>query len=208
VFIQIIQGKCTRPDEVHALTDKWLRELAPGSIGWLGGTYGITDDDTFVGVVRFESREAAMENSQRPEQTAWWREMEQCFEGPVEFHDADRVMLMMGGGSDEAGFVQVIRGRVDDPARLEADIDRMTAVLHESRPDIIGATIAIEPDGTFTETVAFTNEAEAREFESKEMPFQGEAAELMREFDDITHDVSYLDLHQPWFASRGASAGR
>ena len=25
--------------------------------GWLGGTYGITDDDEFVGVVRFESRE-------------------------------------------------------------------------------------------------------------------------------------------------------
>ena len=208
MFIQIIQGKCTRKDEVRTLSEKWLRELAPGSIGWLGGTYGFTDDDMFVGVVRFESKEAAMENSKRPEQSAWWSEMERCFDGPVEFHDAERVMMIMGGGSDDAGFVQVIRGKVDDPARLEADIERMTAVLHDARPDIIGATIAIEPDGTFTETVAFTNEAEAREGESREMPFQGEAAELMREFDEITHDVSYLDLHQPWFASRGAAAGR
>jgi hypothetical protein len=84
----------------------------------------------------------------------------------------------------------------------------MTAVLHEARPDIMGATIAIEPDGTFTETVAFTNEAAAREGEAKEMPFQGEAADLMREFDELTHDLRYLDLHQPWFASAGAAGGR
>ena len=202
MFIQIIQGKCTKPDELHALTDRWYRELAPGSIGWLGGTYGITDDDLFVGVVRFESKESAMANSQRPEQSAWWSEMERCFDGPVEFHDCDKVMLMLGGGSDDAGFVQVIQGKVDDPSRLEADLDRMSAVMHDARPDIIGATIAIEPDGTFTETVAFTNEAAAREGEAKEMPFQGEAADLMREFDELTHDVKYLDLHQPWFASR------
>ena len=33
-----------------------------------------------------------------------------------------------------------------------------------------GGTIAIEPDGTFTQTVAFTTESAAREGESKEMP--------------------------------------
>ena len=48
-------------------------ELSPGAEGWLGGTYGMTDDGQFVGVVRFESREAAARNSLRPEQTAWWR---------------------------------------------------------------------------------------------------------------------------------------
>ena len=30
------------------------------------------------------------------------------------------------------------------------------------RPDILGATLAIEADGTYTETVAFTDEASAR----------------------------------------------
>ena len=38
--------------------------------------------------------------------------MEALFDGPVEFHDCDDVTLMMDGGSDEAGFVQIIRGKV------------------------------------------------------------------------------------------------
>ena len=33
-----------------------------------------------------------------------------------------------------------------------------TEQLHEMRPDILGGTLAIEDDGTFTETVAFTDE--------------------------------------------------
>jgi hypothetical protein len=207
VFIQVIQGKCTDQDKLHELTEKWGREVAPGSIGWLGGTYGITDDGQFVGVIRFEDREKAMQNSARPEQSAWWSEVERCFEGPVTFHDAEKVMLMMGGGSDDAEFVQVIQGKVDDPTLLESHLDRMSAVLHDARPEILGATIALEPDGTFTETVAFTNEAAAREGERHEMPYQGEAADLLKEFDSITHDLSYYDLHQPWFATPGA-AGR
>ncbi len=48
-----------------------------------------------------------------------------------------------------------------------------TAMLHEMRPDILGATLAIEDDGTFTETIAFTSEASAREGEGKAMPDDG-----------------------------------
>lgn len=202
MFIQIIQGRCSDPDKIHALSDKWLRDLAPGAIGWLGGTYGITDDNQFVGVVRFESKEAAMENSQRPEQSAWWSEMEQCLDGPATFHNADKVMLMLQGGSDDAGFVQVIQGKIDDPGLLESEFDEMTHLLQEERPDIIGATLAIEEDGTFTETIAFTTEAEARQGESKAMPVAGRARELLEDWDRHTQEVTYLDLHQPWFASR------
>jgi hypothetical protein len=208
VFIQIIQGRCTKPDELHALTDKWLREVAPNAVGWLGGTYGITDDDTFVGVVRFDSREAAMANSDRPEQSAWWREVEQCFDGPVEFHDADKVMLAVGGDADEAGFVQVIQGKVDDPALLEAELDEMSNLLQQERPEIIGTSFAIEEDGTFTETVYFTDEAAAREGEAKAMPNREDVRHLMEDFRRVTHDLRYLDLHQPWFASPGAAGGR
>ena len=56
MFIQIIQGKCTRQDELRALAETWRKEIGPTASGWLGGTYGFTDDDLFVGVVRFESR--------------------------------------------------------------------------------------------------------------------------------------------------------
>ncbi len=196
MFIQIIQGKCTRSDELHAMSDRWVDELGPGAVGWLGGTYGITDDNMFVGVIRFESREAAMANSQRPEQGQWWAEMEKLFDGPVEFHDCDDVSMMLNGGSDEAGFVQILRGKVEDPERLKAMMAD-TDTLHERRPDILGATLAIEDDGTFTETIAFSSEEEARKAEAQPMP-----DEMARQWDELMRDVTYLDLHQPWFASR------
>jgi hypothetical protein len=195
VFIQIIQGKCTREQELHAMLDEWRRDLGPGAQGWLGGTYGFTDDDMFVGVVRFDSKEAAMANSGRPEQDNWAGRMRELFDGPLEFHDCDDVTLLMDGGSDQAGFVQIVRGKVDDPNRLKAMLAD-TDMLHEMRPDIIGATLAIEPDGTFTETVAFTDEASAREGEAKEPP-----PEVREELTYAMQGAQFYDLHHPWFES-------
>jgi len=196
VFIQIIQARCNRQDDCRAMLDRWLDELAPGADGWLGGTYGFTDDGQLVAVVRFESREAAMANSERPEQGRWWAEVEKTLDGPAEFHESDDVTVMMDGGSDSAGFVQVMRGKVDDPSKLKAMMTD-TSMLHEMRPEIIGATLVLEDDGTFIETVAFTSEDDARRSESTTaMP-----EEMRRDWDSMMHDVTYLDLHQPWFSS-------
>ena len=208
MFIQIIQGRCTRHDELRAQLDTWRERFGDSVEGWLGGTYGFTDDDLFVGVVRFESREAAQANSDRAEQSEWWAETERCFDGPVEFHDCDKVLMMLDGGADDAGFVQVIRGRIEDPALLEADLEKMSNMLHEARPEIIGSTFAIEEDGTFTETVAFTDEAAAREGEQHAMPISDEVRQMWQDWDRATNIVSYLDLHHPWFASRAAGASR
>ena len=109
--------------------------------------------------------------------------------------------MFLGGGSDDAGFVQVIQGKLSDPERFRTFMSQPMDALHEARPEILGGTIAIEPDGTFTQTVAFTTEAAAREGEAKDMPEDmREAAE--DEF-SVMQDVTYLDLHHPWFASRG-----
>lgn len=196
MFIQIIQGKCTRQDELRALADQWRAELAPGADGWLGGTYGFTDDDTFVGVVRFESRDKAMANSARPEQQAWAEQMMALMEGEVSYHDCEDVTLLMGGGSDEAGFVQVVQGKVDDPGRLKALLTSDPTSLHEMRPEIIGATLAVEPDGTFTETVAFTDEARAREGEGIEPP-----PNVRADLEYAMKGATFYDLHHPWFNS-------
>lgn len=193
MFIQIIQGRCTRQDEMHALADEWREQLGPTADGWLGGTYGFTDDGMFLGVVRFESREKAMANSARPEQDAWAKRMAALFDGPVEFHDSDDVALLFDGGSDDAKFVQIIRGKVDDPARLRSMMTD-AQMLHEMRPDILGATLAIEPDGTYTETIAFTDEASAREGEKKEPP-----ADVQAELQYAMKDATFYDLRQPWF---------
>lgn len=200
MFIQIIQGKCTRQDELRALAEEWGREMAPGAEGWLGGTYGFTDDNQFLGVVRFESREAAQANSERAEQGDWARRMEELMDGPVEYHDCDDVTLMMDGGSDEAGFVQVIRGRVEDRERFKGAMTD-TDDLHRLRPEIIGGTLAIEEDGTFTETIAFTDEASARVGEKKEMPEMPPA--LRQAMDEVMPTATFYDLHHPWFQSAG-----
>lgn len=198
MFIQIIQGKTTRQQECRDTLERWLRDLSPGADGWLGGTYGFTDDDQLMAIVRFESRDAAAANAARPEQGAWWAEMEAVFDGPVEFHDCDDVTLLMDGGSDDAGFVQIIRGRVEDPKTLKAMLAD-TSALHEMRPEILGGTLAIDADGTFTETVAFSDEESARRGEQMEMP-----DDVREAMETAIRDVSYVDLHHPWFASAHA----
>jgi len=179
------------------MLERWQRDLAPGADGWLGGTYGFTDDQ-FMAIVRFESHDAAAANAARPEQGAWWAEMEGLFDGPTEFHDCDDVTLMMDGGSDDAGFVQVIRGTVEDPTTLKAMMAD-TEQLHEMRPEILGGTLAIEADGTFIETVAFKDEESARRGEQMEMP-----DDVRQAMESAMRDVSYVDLHHPWFASAPA----
>jgi hypothetical protein len=200
VFIQIIQGKCRDEERLHRLTDEWRETLGPTAVGWLGGTYGVTDDGEFVGVVRFESQEAAMRNSARPEQGSWWQRMQECFDGDVTFHDCDDATIFLQGGADDAGFVQVIQGRVTDPERFRRMMEQPMETLHRERPEIIGGTLAMQPDGWFTETVAFRSEAEAREGERKQMP--EDLRNEMRQEMAMMQDVSYKDLHHPWFASR------
>lgn len=193
MFIQVIQGTCTRQDELHALLDEWKRDQAPAATGYLGGTYGFTDDDQFVGVVRFSSRDAAMANSERPEQGEWAERMRACFDGPVEFHDCDDVTLFLDGESGSGDFVQIIQGKVDDPQRLKAMLAD-TDTLHEMRPDIVGGCLAIEDDGTFTEYVMFTDEASAREGERREPP-----ADVRAELEYAMRNARFYDLRRPWY---------
>jgi hypothetical protein len=199
MFIQIIQGTCHDPEALRGQLDRWRRELGPGAQGWLGGTYGVTDDNTFVAMVRFDSREAATRNSTRPEQGAWWAKTEKCFDGEVTFHDCDNAMTFLDGGADDARFVQVIQGRLTDPHRFRRFVELPMDMLHETRPDIIGGCIAMDSDGLFTETVYFLSEDAAREGERREMP-----APIKQMWDDelaLMQDVTYLDLRNPWFAT-------
>lgn len=103
--------------------------------------------------------------------------------------------LLLDGGSDEDGFVQVIRGKVDDPERLKSMLADADAI-HSARPDILGASLAIEPDGTFTETVAFTTEEDARSGEQAEAP-----EEMQQDMEYVMQDATFYDLRQPWFMS-------
>lgn len=195
MFIQMVQGTCAQQDDMKMLVDDWCGEMADQP-GWLGGTYGFTDDNQFVGVVRFDSKASCDAYCERGGSALWWAAASDLFDGTPEIHQSDDVSIMLDGGSDDAGFVQIMRGHVKDADRLRrmTTDQEMTAMLHQARPDVIGSTLIIEDDGTFIETIFFTSEDEARIGEKQEMPeaVADEMAEAMA-------DVEYIDLHRPWF---------
>ncbi|HEU5033783.1 MAG TPA: hypothetical protein VFT62_03390 [Mycobacteriales bacterium] len=195
MFIQMVQGACTREDEMRGLVDDWCGRMADQP-GWLGGTYGFTDDGCFVGVVRYADRDACAMWCKDAEAAPYWAAATQLFDESCEIFEADDVSIMLDGGSDDAGFVQVMHGRVNDTERMRRLLTdaEMTTMLHEARPEIIGATLAFQADGTFTETVAFTDEASARRGEELDMP-----EEVSKELMAAMGAVEYLDLHRPWF---------
>jgi hypothetical protein len=200
MYIQVIQGRCNDADRLKKQLDLWEQTIASGADGWLGSTSGVTDDGTSVAVVRFESRAQADANSARPEQDAWWRETSGCFDGEPSFTDYDDAFEWLGGGSDDAGFVQVMRGRVGNPDGFRKFSQQPMEGLSEMRPEIIGGTVAIADDGDFTQTIYFTSEAAAREGEKQEMPedVQRDMEQAMGDMGDIT----YFDLRNPWFSGR------
>ena len=200
MFIQVIQGRCHDADRLRKQLDVWERDLAPGADGFLGSTGGLTDDGTFVAVVRFDSREQADAQSSRPEQDAWWQETSTCYDGEVDFRNYDDAFTMLDGGSDDAGFVQVMQGRVDDAAGFRSFMQAPMDGLREMRPEIIGGTVAVADDGQFTQTIYFTSQEAAREGEKQEMP-----AEVQRDMEagmGQMHDLTYFALPPPWFAGR------
>ena len=199
MFVQVVQGQVMDVNALRAAFDQWREQLEPKAEGFLGGTYGVTDDGEFIGVVRFESEQAARHNSERPEQSAWWENTRTLFSGDVTFHDCPDVLMMLGGGSDTAGFVQVMQGRVRDREKAAAMIHDAESMLAKARPEILGATIAIEPDGKFTETVFFRSESEARAGEKRELADADR--QLMEQQMALFEDLSYLDLRAPWFAT-------
>ena len=197
MFIQMVQGRCSRQDEMRGLVEDWCGSMA-AQPGWLGGTYGFTDDDRFIGIVRFDSHNACMDAAKMPDAATYWAAADALCDRGCEVHESEDVSIMLEGGSDRAGFVQVMRGRVGDADKFRHFMTdaEVTSMLHDTRPEIIGATLAIEQDGSFIETVAFTSEDAARKGEQTEMP-----AEMQSDFESAMTDVEYLDLHHPWFAT-------
>ncbi|HWB71165.1 MAG TPA: hypothetical protein VG452_03030 [Egibacteraceae bacterium] len=199
MFVQIFQGRVRDPAAAQRLLERWVTELSPGAEGWLGATAGVTSDNELVSVVRFDSEGAARRNSDRPEQGSWWQEMERLFDGQAVFHDCRQVATVLGGGSDEAGFVQVIQGRTGDPERLRGMQREMEPRLAERRPDLIGQLVADHGDGGFTAVAYFISEEQARRGERQEP--SPEDRELMERYSELTGDLRYLDLRDPWLFS-------
>jgi hypothetical protein len=205
MFAQLIQGRTSDAEAVRTALDKWMQELQPGSVGWLGSTIGVADDGRFVAVARFESAEAAARNSERPEQSRWWEETQRLFDGEVTFADSDDVEADLTGDPDRAGFVQMMQGRVTDRERAKELVAQMsTEDMANFRPDVLGSVmITYEPD-RWAQVIYFTSEAEAREGESKEAPPEVQA--VMDELMALSPEPpDFIDLRQPLLYSPPAA---
>ncbi len=150
VFVQVIQGRTKDADALQKQWQKWTEQVKPASVGYLGSTAGVTSDGRFIAVARFESEEAAHNNSDRPEQGEWWSETEQYLE-EASFVDSTRVEEWLGGGSDDAGFVQVIQGTSEQDEDMTPEEEEK---IRETRPDLIGGISAQHPEGKTWTTVA------------------------------------------------------
>lgn len=202
MFAQVIQGRATDAAGLRKQWERWDQEIKPNAEAYLGGTAGITADGEFIAIARFESEEAARANSDSAEQSAWWEETSRYISDPM-FHDCTEVDLIKEGGSDDAGFVQVIQGKVTDIAKSRELDARMEPTLRELRPDVIGGIVAWHPqNGRFTNAIYFTSEAEARAKE-KEMESSEGFKEFMAEMEAISDgEPKFLDLTEPWFSSK------
>jgi hypothetical protein len=166
MFVQVIEGRVSDREGLHRQMDKWEKDLRPGATGFLGSTSGVTDDGYGIAFARFESAAAAKANSERPEQGAWWSETAKCYSGDVTFTDSEDVEMFLGGGSNDAGFVQVMRGTADRD-QLHAIDAGFENVAADWRPDLIGGLRVWTAPDRYVEANYFTSEADAREGEKK-----------------------------------------
>jgi hypothetical protein len=200
MFVQVIQGKVTDRSALRAAMDRWLSEVAPGSIGWLGSTGGVTEDGRFILFARFSSEDEAMRNSDRPEQSAWWAETSKLFDGDATFKNSIAVDEDLVGDPDNAGFVQFVLGKVRDPDRARQLMRADPQAWAQLRPDLLGTVTAVHDGGEMTTAAYFTSEQDARAGEAKDIPQA--LRDGMEEINALTvGEPEYLDLKEPWLDS-------
>lgn len=194
MFVQIIEGRTSDPEGLKRQGERWQAELGPDAAGFLGVTSGVTEDGRAITIARFETEKAARANSDRPEQGAWWAETAKYYNGEVTFTESSDVAALLGGGSDEAGFVQVMKIAQVDRARIDR-LDQAMPQVARFRPELLGVLRIWTGPNTCIDVNYFTSEADARAGERKQIP--PELQPLMTDFQEITRDSEYLDLASP-----------
>jgi len=197
VFVQVIEGRTADEAALRRLVERWDRDVKPGAAGFLGTTAGVASDGTAIAFVRFVDEAAARWNEARPEHVAWWHDLGEVLDGSPMVTESADVALLLAGGSDDAGFVQIVRAATPDRDQIDALMtpDRIAAV-QRSRPDLIGSIRAWLDDGSFIEAAYFTAESAARDAEHSD---EYEDAEAL--FAAAYGPMSFVDLAAPILVS-------
>ena len=194
MYVQVISGRVQDAAAIEERGRMWGEQLRPGAAGFLGSTGGVAPDGRTVLLARFESEDAARRNSDREEQGSWWAETEKLFvEGP-DFVESTDVDELRGGGSDDAGFVQIMRGSA--PRDLVHELDQLFESVGDGfRPDLLGMVRVWTGPESYVEAAYFTSEADARAGESEPMP--PEVQEQMGKYEAMMSNIEFLDLPNP-----------
>ena len=97
-FVQIIEYRTSKPDEIAALMEQFSKNRAAEGDG-PSPVRGITCADRdepgrYFAIVEFASYEEAMENSQRADTTEFSAKMMELCDGPGAFYNLDLVQTM------------------------------------------------------------------------------------------------------------------
>jgi hypothetical protein len=194
MFVQIIEGTTNDRDALIAAGDAWQQEVRPGAIGYLGATSGVASGGRAFTIVRFEDEASARANSARPEQGAWFeKHLASAYTATPTFTESSDVREFMGGGSDDAGFVQVMKISGVDRQKLEA-LDAVFEKFAGERPDIIGGLRAWTGSDSCVDVMYFSSEEDARKGEAADVP--EELQQAMADFGAMAQ-VEFLDLPDP-----------
>ena len=94
-FVQIISFQTSRHDEIQALGEEFRQQREASGAGMAPTRATLTQDRDrpghYVNIVEFESYEAAMENSGRPETSEFAAKMAELCDGPPTFSNLDVV---------------------------------------------------------------------------------------------------------------------
>jgi hypothetical protein len=100
----------------------------------------------------------------------------------------------MGGGSNDAGFVQVMKSTGVDRSQVEK-MDAAFEPFADQRPDLLGGLRIWTGSDSCIDVAYFTSEEEARKGEQADIP--DEMKKLMGEFEQALGKTEYLDLTHP-----------
>lgn len=194
MFVNVMRARSVHAATIHSAWQQWAASAHPGADGFLGSTAGVATDGQLVLVARFTDAEAAGQHTGR-DGVAPGLGMIARAASPLSVFESDQVDVSMGGGSDDAGFVQLLFGR-GDRERARDLLAQGEDILRRERPDIIGG-FTVWRDGTFVDVAYFRSEDEARAGESRELSAQARAW-----FEDLAVVMSieeFVDLPDPWF---------
>jgi len=89
-FIQIIEYRTTKIDELNAMLDAWLEKTAGKRLATRGTQTRDRDaENTYLQIVEFPSYEDAMTNSQLPETGEFAAKLAELCDGPPSFRNLD-----------------------------------------------------------------------------------------------------------------------